>query len=172
MRNCSHSEIRMQKRAEFLLSVLYHNLLSLSCSLRCWARESWHLNHLSNRFLSLSTDSPILSPYLYDFLCIWVGLLCAIFSWVFCCYWQVWFQFCYFGSAGSSSWDCISHSMAESLKGLRFTTEKMSGVFNHKSSWNNFSDNSLLLFFPCICRSLMTLQSISMKTTQNVQVTH
>lgn len=86
-----------------------------------------------------------------------------------CCYWQVWFQFCYFGSAGSSSWDCISHLMAESLKGLRFITETTSRVFNHKSSWNNLSDNSLL-FFPFFCRFLMTLQSISMKTTQNVQV--
>lgn len=45
-------------------------------------------------------------------------------------------------------------------------------MFNPKSSWNNFSNYSLLLFFPFICRSLMILQSISMKTTQNVQVTH
>lgn len=32
--------------------------------------------------------------------------------------------------------------MSESLKSFRFTTEKISRVFNHKSSWNNFSDKS------------------------------
>lgn len=70
----------------------------------------------------------------------------------------------------SSIWDCISNFTLKAWKISGLMQKECKGCLILSSLWIIFPTS--FLFFPFICRSPMILQSISMKTTQNVQVTH